>query len=44
VTGVTTGVIAFLGAVLGAVAGFLAVLAWLFGGRQPSVVSRQPLE
>jgi putative ABC transport system permease protein len=27
-TGVTTGVIAFLGAVLGAVAGFLAVLAW----------------
>ncbi|HEY3877375.1 MAG TPA: FtsX-like permease family protein [Trebonia sp.] len=76
-TGVTTGVIAFLGAVLGAVAGFLAVLAWahadltpvfsnvqwsdfglliigmplvgaavawLLGGRQPSAVSRQPLE
>jgi len=76
-TGVTTGVIAFLGAALGAVAGFLAVLAWaradltatfanvqwgdfglliigmpllaagvawLFGGRQPSAVSRQPLE
>jgi putative ABC transport system permease protein len=77
VTGVTTGVIAFLGAVLGAVAGCLAVLAWahadltltfgnvpwsdigllvigmpligaavawLLGGRQPSAVSRQPLE
>jgi putative ABC transport system permease protein len=76
-TGVTTGVIAFLGAVLGAVAGFLAVLAWahanltlvfgnvqwsdfglliigmpllgaaaawILGGRQPSAVSRQPLE
>ncbi len=76
-TGVTTAVIAFLGAALGAVAGCLAVLAWshanltevfgnvpwsdigllvigmpligaaagwLFGGRQPSAVSRQPLE
>jgi putative ABC transport system permease protein len=76
-TGVTTGVIGFLGAALGTVAGFLAVLAWgrsdliqvfgtvpwadvgllvigmpligaiagwLLGGRQPSAVSRQPLE
>lgn len=76
-TGVTTGVIAFLGAVLGTVAAFLAVLAWahsdllqtfgtvpwydigllvigmpligaaagwVFGGRQPAAVSRQPLE
>ena len=76
-TGVTAGVIAFLGAALGAVAGCLAVVAWshadlattfanvpwadmgllvvgmpliggavgwLVGGRQPSAVSRQPLE
>ena len=76
-TGVTAGVIAFLGAVLGAAAGCLATLtwahaditatfgtvpwsdigllvigmpligaavAWLLGGRQPSAVSRQPLE
>ncbi len=76
-TGVTTGVIAFLGAALGAVAACLAVFmwshadltatfgnvpwsdigllvigmpligaaaAWLLGGRQPSAVSRQPLE
>jgi len=76
-TGVTTGVIAFLGASLGVVAGCLAMLAWshadltatfghvpwsdfgllvigmplvgaaagwLLGGRQPSAVSRQPLE
>jgi putative ABC transport system permease protein len=76
-TGVTTGVIALLGAVLGTVAAFLAMLAWghsslieifgalpwsdigllvigmplvgaaagwLLGGRQPSAVSRQPLE
>jgi putative ABC transport system permease protein len=76
-TGVTAGVIAFLGAALGVVGGSLAVLAWahadltatlgnlpwgdigllligmpliggaaawLLGGRQPSVVSRQPLE
>lgn len=75
--GVTTGVIAFLGAALGAVAACLAVsvwshadlaaalgkgpwsdiglmvigmpligaaTAWLFGGRQPTAVSRQPLE
>jgi putative ABC transport system permease protein len=76
-TGVTVGVIGFLGAALGTIAGFLAVLAWahssviatfgnipwsdvgllvigmplvgavagwLLGGRQPSAVSRQPLE
>jgi putative ABC transport system permease protein len=76
-TGVTAGVIAFLGAALGVVGGSLAVLvwahadltstfadvpwsdigllvigmpliggaaAWLFSGRQPSAVSRQPLE
>ena len=76
-TGVTAGVIAFLGAALGVVGGSLAVLAWahadltttfgnvpwrdigllvigmpliggvagwLLGGRQPSAVSRQPLE
>ena len=76
-TGVTSCVIAFLGAALGAVAGCLAVLAWshanltatfgnvpwadigllvigmpligaaagwLFGGRQPPGVARQPLE
>jgi putative ABC transport system permease protein len=76
-TGVTAGVIAFLGAVLGAAGGCLAVfawahsdltqtfgavpwsdigllvigmpliggaVAWLLGGRQPSAVSRQPLE
>ena len=76
-TGVTAGVIAFLGAALGAVGGCLAVFvwshadltttfghmpwsdigllvigmplvggaaAWLLGGRQPSAVSRQPLE
>jgi putative ABC transport system permease protein len=76
-TGVTTGVIAFLGAALGAVGGCLAVFvwahadltttfgnmpwsdigllvigmpligaaaAWLLSGRQPSAVSRQPLE
>jgi putative ABC transport system permease protein len=76
-TGVTAGVIAFLGAALGVVGGALAVLAWahadltttfanvpwsdigllvigmpliggvagwLLGGRQPSAVSRQPLE
>jgi putative ABC transport system permease protein len=76
-SGVTAGVIAFLGAALGAVGGCLAVLvwahanltttfgnmpwsdigllvigmpligaaaAWLLGGRQPSAVSRQPLE
>jgi putative ABC transport system permease protein len=76
-TGVTAGVIAFLGAALGAVGGCLAVFvwahadltttfgnmpwsdigllvigmpliggaaAWLLSGRQPSAVSRQPLE
>jgi putative ABC transport system permease protein len=76
-TGVTAGVIAFLGAALGAAGGCLAVLvwahadlattfgnmpwgdigllvvgmpligaaaAWLLSGRQPSAVSRQPLE
>jgi putative ABC transport system permease protein len=76
-TGVTAGVIAFLGAALGVVGGCLAVFvwshgdltttfanmpwsdvgllvvgmplaggaaAWLLGGRQPSAVSRQPLE
>jgi putative ABC transport system permease protein len=76
-TGVTAGVIAFLGAALGAVGGCLAVFvwahanltttfgnmpwsdigllvigmpligaaaAWLLAGRQPSAVSRQPLE
>jgi putative ABC transport system permease protein len=76
-TGVTAGVIGFLGAALGTVAAFLAVLTWahsdlietfanvpwsdvgllvigmplvggiagwLLGGRQPSAVSRQPLE
>jgi putative ABC transport system permease protein len=76
-TGVTAGVIAFLGAALGLVGGCLAVFvwshadltmtfanmpwsdigllvigmpivgaaaAWLLGGRQPSAVSRQPLE
>ena len=76
-TGVTAGVIAFLGAALGTVGGCLAVfvwshadltttfanmpwsdvgllvigmpligaaVAWLLGGRQPSAVSRQPLE
>jgi putative ABC transport system permease protein len=76
-TGVTAGVIAFLGAALGAVGGCLAVFvwsradltttfanmpwsdlgllvigmpliggaaAWLVSGRQPSAVSRQPLE
>ena len=76
-TGVTAGVIAFLGAALGTVGGCLAVFvwshadltttfgnmpwsdigllvigmplvggaaAWLLGGRQPSAVSRQPLE